>query len=636
MAGMKKLLTASLLLLTAALTLLGPDVRAQRAVAAAGPIPVSAQDPSWGHSRAPVTVVVFSDFQCPYCKKLSATVEQLERRYGPRKLRVVYKHFPLPFHKKARPAAEAAAAIYHLAGNAAFWRFAHHAFSTLSRSGGQNDWRGAARAASLDVAKIERRLGRGKAAAKIDADIALGKRIGVRGTPASFVNGVLLSGAQPESKFVTVIDEQLAAAAKARARGVAAARLYATLSQQNYRKPAPPSQARGAAPPAEDTTTVWKVPIGRSPAIGPRAAPVTLVVFSDFQCPFCGRLAPTLQTLRKKYPKQLRVVFKHNPLPFHHRAEPAAELSMSALAQRGNRGFWQAHDLLFANQRQLADADLEQLAAELKLNPAATMRAVHHRTYKKRIEADQDLAASLDARGTPQSFINGRRLRGAQPLERFVELVDEEIVHAKRLEAKGIGPGRIYTHLMKTAKLPPVAPRKTVPAPTSHNPARGPRGAAVTIQAFTDFECPFCGRVQATLARVRKEFGGRVRIVYRHMPLPFHTHAMQAHEAAAEAFRQGGNRAFWKMHDLLYANQHDLDRTSLTAYAKQVGLNLRAFEHALDSGQHRDTIAADSEIADKAGIRGTPAFVINGYYLSGAQPFAKFKRVIDAALRERR
>ncbi len=624
------------LLLLICLVVLGPlDVRAQPQAPDLGPVPVTSSDPSWGDDTAPVTMVVFTDLQCPFCQRIDLTIGELEQDYGPKQLRVIYKHLPLPFHKQARPAAEAADALRRLRGDDAFYKFTTEALSTL-RSG---SWQDVAKTVGVDSRKLQRLINTGTPGKKVDQDMALAKQLGVRGTPNSFINGLRFSGAQPKAKFVEVIDQQLAAATALRRKGVAAKGIYVALAKQNYQppKPAPaPGQGRGVKGqrPGADTTTVWKVPVGASPTVGPKSALVTLVVFSDFQCPYCAKLVPILDQLRIQYGKQIRVVYKHNPLPFHKRAEPAAQLTMEAFARRGQVGFWQAHDKVFANHRNLEDPDLEQLAIDLKLNPVTAMRAVRARKHKGQIEADQGLAVELDARGTPCSFINGRRLTGARPIEAFVPIIDEEIAHAKKLLARGVAGHRLYAEMMKTAMVPPVAPTKTVAAPTKINPTRGSKWAKVTIQMFTDFECPFCERAQATLEQIEKAYPGKVRFVHRHLPRPFHKNAPLAHEAAAEAFRQGGNRSFWKMHDLLFKHQSALDRASLANYAAEVGLNGAMFDQALDSGRHQKAIAADAAIAKKADISGTPAFVINGYYLSGTQPFSKFKRIIDHALKQ--
>ena len=182
--------------------------------------------------------------------------------------------------------------------------------------------------------------------------------------------------------------------------------------------------------------------------------------------------------------------------------------------------------------------------------------------------------------------------------------------------------------------LPPdgiTSERVEVPV-TVAQPARGPRDALVTIVAFSDFQCPFCSRVEPTLAQVRERYGADVRIVWRNNPLPFHQNAMPAAEAALEARAQGGEDKFWQMHDLLFANQHALERADLTTYANQVGLDQGRFQRALASGTHRTAIQADMALAQRLGANGTPSFFINGVALTGAQPVEAFSRVIDQEL----
>jgi len=623
---MSKALPLSMLLMALALAGIG-DVAAKPDL---GPIPVSAGDASWGRSDAPVTMVHFSDFQCPYCSRVLPVIDDLQKKYGPGKLRVVFKHFPLPFHKQAHEAARVGVIIKSKKGDQAFWRYAREVYSQLSarNSDAVVDAAVAAGVAATVVAHNDTQLLR----KRVDADIELGKSIGVRGTPATFVNGTFLSGARPVEDFVEVIDEQLAQAAKLRARGVRKSRISVELTKRNFAKPAPrPSSKK---PAAKDDKTVWKVPVGTSPSKGPAHALVTLVMFSEFECPFCKRVNATLEALETKYSAELRIVFKNNPLPFHKRAEPAAQLAMEAYRRKGNKGFWAAYDKLFENQTELEDVHLETYARELGLNPTRAMTAVRLGKHRSGIEADQDLASELSATGTPQFFINGRRLRGAQPQEKFEALIDEEIAHAKALLKRGVPRAGLYAAMMKTAKSAPPPEKKVVPKPTKSTPMRGNRRAKVIIQEFGDFQCPFCGRVQQTLDKVMDNYKGRVAIAFRHRPLSFHADAPLAHAACAEAFAQGGDRAFWAMHDKLFADQRSLDRATLVAHARKLGLNVKRFTAALDSGAHEKRIDADVDIAKQAGILGTPAFTINGYFLSGAQPYAKFKKLIDRALKE--
>jgi protein-disulfide isomerase len=599
-------------------------------------VPVSSKDPVWGNRDAPVTLVLFSDFECPFCTRVESTITQLKEKYGPKQLRVVWKSNPLPFHKNARPASLAAETVFRLGGSKAFWTFHDLAFANQKALTPENFEQWAAQA-GVDKAKFKAAYDKQEYAAKIDADMAVGKASGVTGTPASFINGVFLSGAQPTEKFTAIIDEQLAAAKQAIASGTKPEKVYAKLAGENKAK-APPPKDREAQKPAEDDKTIWKVPVGNSPAKGPATALVTIVEWSDFQCPFCSKVIPTLDEITKTYGDKVRLVWKDNPLPFHPRAEPAAELAREARAQKGEKGFWAAYDLLWKNQQKLSDEDLLGYAKELQLDVDKVKTAISEKRYGAEISADQDLADDLQAGGTPHFFINGRRLVGAQPLEKFKAVIDEEIKKSEALLAKGVAAKDLYAEIIKDGKEPPPPERKTVEAPGPDAPWKGGEKAKVVVNVFSDFECPFCKRVEDTVSQVEKAYGDKIKIVWRHKPLPMHKNAPLASEASQEIFKQKGNDAFWKYHGMLFAKQGTPDafsRASLEKYAEELGgIDMAKFRKALDTNVHKAFVDAESKVADAAGISGTPAFVINGYFISGAQPFPKFKKIIDRALKE--
>jgi protein-disulfide isomerase len=185
---------------------------------------------------------------------------------------------------------------------------------------------------------------------------------------------------------------------------------------------------RPPMPAMPDPSKVYAFDVGKSAAKGPADAWVTIVVVSDFQCPFCGRVVPTLKNLEQKYGSDLRVVFKHNPLSFHPRAMPAA---MAAECAKEQGKFWEVHDKMFANQQALEDANLEAYAKESGVDLAKWKNCMKDGTHRNEIAADLQTATTLGARGTPAFFINGRFLSGAQPQPRFEELVDEELRKAK-------------------------------------------------------------------------------------------------------------------------------------------------------------------------------------------------------------
>jgi len=160
-------------------------------------------------------------------------------------------------------------------------------------------------------------------------------------------------------------------------------------------------------------------------------------------------------------------------------------------------------------------------------------------------------------------------------------------------------------------------------------PTQGPAEAKVTIVEFGDFQCPFCGRVNGTLRQVREEYGDDVRIVFKHLPLRIHPQAPGAHAAAEAAHRQG---KFWEMHDKIFENPRDLSEERYEAYAAELGLDVERFKKDSASEEVKKRVEADQREAEKLGVTGTPAFFINGKYLSGAQPFSVFKERVDAEL----
>ena len=406
---------------------------------------------------------------------------------------------------------------------------------------------------------------------------------------------------------------------------------------------AQPSLAQPAAPEAKDDVTdapaeaqpVWKVTLGKSPSRGPRDALVTLVMFSDFECPYCKRLAATFDDLAKRYPKELRFVSKQTPLPFHPNAGPAAELALEAFAQGKEKAFWQVHDALMATT-DLGDASLDAIAGTAKLDVKRARAAIVNAKHRAIIEGDQDLAESVEATGTPTSFVNGIKVVGARPLEDFVAVVDTELARAKALRAKGTPADRIYETLTSKGKTADdeELTRRDVPEPPVTQPFRGLKNAPVTIHLFTDFQCPFCSRAQTSLTEIEQRYKGKVRVVYHSMPLSFHPHARDAAAFALEAQAQRGNNEFWKAHDLLFANQQKLTREDLTVHARTLGLDVAKLEAALADGRHNLAIDTDLELAAKLGVNGTPTFTVNGYELVGAQPVRAFRRVVERALRE--
>jgi protein-disulfide isomerase len=179
------------------------------------------------------------------------------------------------------------------------------------------------------------------------------------------------------------------------------------------------------------------------------------------------------------------------------------------------------------------------------------------------------------------------------------------------------------THQADASKLIPATPRVDAPS-------LGTRDAKVTVEVWSDFQCPFCSRGAATIKQLREKYGDQVRIVFRQHPLPFHEHAREAAAASMAAHEQG---RFWEFHDALFANQGALDRASLEALAGKLKLDVERFRRALDSSTWSNYV--DTEVAEgrARGIQGTPTFFINGKPIIGAQPLSVFTEAIDAELK---
>jgi protein-disulfide isomerase len=160
-------------------------------------------------------------------------------------------------------------------------------------------------------------------------------------------------------------------------------------------------------------------------------------------------------------------------------------------------------------------------------------------------------------------------------------------------------------------------------------PIRGSESAKVTIVEWADFQCPFCVRVAPTLEQINKEYGDKVRFAFKHLPLSMHNKAQAAHQASEAAHRQG---KFWEMHDRIFASPKDLSEETYLKYASEIGLDVDRYKSDFDSSPVRKAIEEDLEQARKLGVTGTPSFFINGRFVSGAQPYGSFARIIDEEL----
>ncbi len=163
-----------------------------------------------------------------------------------------------------------------------------------------------------------------------------------------------------------------------------------------------------------------------------------------------------------------------------------------------------------------------------------------------------------------------------------------------------------------------------------HDPQLGPREAPCVVITFSDFQCPFCADIAKVLARIRRESGKSVRIVFKHLPLPFHHEAKEAAIASQVVFLEAGSDAFWRFHDRAFAHPHDIDSSVLTNWARDEGVKAEQIAARAKDAEKR--VADDMLLAERLGIRGTPHLYVNARAIAGAFPYEQMRTWVDEEL----
>lgn len=588
-------------------------------------------DDSWGLVGLPVrgpadalvTIVEFSDFECPFCSRAAPVMDQLQEVF-PDDVRVVFVQMPLSFHSNAHRAAQASLAAH---AQGLFWPY-HDLLFENQHQLGEDDLLRRAEEAGLDTDTFFRDLQNEVYLDEVDRQVGIATRLGVRGTPNFFVNGQNIRGAQPFEVFRAAVVDELAEARALMDQGLSRPEIYQQRRDLNLAdsdEPAVVAQpARPAEPPSFAAADLPATPYFR----GPEDALVTIIEFTDYQCPYCSRANSTIEDLVDAN-DDVRVVIRHNPLSFHQRADEAAAAAVAAGAQGM---FWEYHDLLFGSGSTLEDAQLEGFAEELGLDVDQWQADRVSQATREVVAADQGAAVALNASGTPQFFINGERIRGAQPFEAFQNAVNAARTRAEAALEDGTEPAELYDVLMENvASLNDSDAADIAPDPididTGSAPTLGDVDAPIELVVFTDFQCPFCVRFASTAFEFAQE-NDDVRLSIMHFPLPFHSDAHLAAQASVEAAEQG---LFWEFYDVLHDNGTTVDRDSLIRYGRQIGMDVEALESALDSQEHASVVDGDMAAGSAAGVRGTPSWFVNGVFHSGAHPRAYVENAVDSA-----
>jgi protein-disulfide isomerase len=308
-----------------------------------------------------------------------------------------------------------------------------------------------------------------------------------------------------------------------------------------------------------------------------------------------------------------------------------AQAADQPVAKVGNRTISQA-ELEKHTKSELMEIDmqryealregLEEIITEELIKQEAAARGVtpealtkQEITDKAGKPTDQQVQQLYDAN---KDKLGGQSFDSVKP--RIMEHLQQGLVEERRQAYVAELKKKYKTEI---ALRPPI-----VDVGTGGRPSRGGAKAPVTIIEFSDYECPFCKKADVTVQEVMKTYGDKVRLVHRDFPLSFHARALPAAEAARCAEAQG---KFWEYHGKLFASE-DLSPEKLQALATEVGLDKKKFDECVTKEEFKDAVNKDIADGTDAGVTGTPAFFINGRMISGAQPFEKFKELIDEEL----
>ena len=582
-----------------------------------------------GNPNAAVTIVEVSDFQCPFCSRVGPSIKGLLEAY-PNDIKIVWANQPLPFHPNAKPAAIAALAA-HRQGK--FWEMHDKLFANQQDLGPAKyeQW---AKEIGCDLAKFKTDIADPALAKQIEKEQAAANATGANGTPSFFIGGKLVQGALPVDDFKKEVETALADAKAAAAgkTGLEQAKLafakhggdvgtkVAEFFLEGKDAPAAAPQAargeeapkgpEGPVTPPPDSYEIWKVPVDvkRDAVKGDNdKALITIVEISDFQCPFCSRGTNNLSEATKDYGDKIRTVFKHHPLPFHDKARPA---HLASIAAHRQGKFWEFHDKAFGNQQGLGEENYVTWAKEIGLDMGKFDTVRKDPKTDDIIKEDMEMAGGVGVRGTPAFFINGRKIVGAQPAAMFKAVIDEEV---KKAEAAGKKGQAYYDDLMAKGKVfSELGDKVNNLAEVENLPFKGKKDAKYTITLFSDFQCPYCSRVNEPLEQVYEANKDTVKLVFAHFPLSFHDKAKPASTAAQLAWEQGGPDMFWKVHGALFAAQKELSEDKIKEIATGAGVDKAKLDEAMKSDKYADFFKKIQAMGEKAGVEGTPSIYVNG------------------------
>jgi protein-disulfide isomerase len=389
----------------------------------------------------------------------------------------------------------------------------------------------------------------------------------------------------------------------------------------------------------EDPNLVWKVPIGDSPVRGAADAPVTLVQFANYQCPFTRGVEPDLKALLAELGDKVRLVWKDDPLAVHTQAELAATVTREARAELGDSGFWAAHDRFLTPDFRPTDATLHGAAKDLGLDANKVAHALAERPYTEQIAVDAELADDLKTIGTPYFFVNGRRVVASASLDKVRAIVKEELAKTDKLIASGVPRGKIYDHLMEHAQGAQPLEIKVYDFASATIPTRGQGG--VMLVEFCDYKNFLCKLVDPMVDELLKKFQQDIGVSWVEPDHYVSDESRKAAIAARAAYRSGGVGGFDRYRRLLFETQSQgFGGKKLDLLATAAGLDLASFHLVMKDPEVFGELEREPVQAKAAGIHDVPAFLVcgpdycksGGYLLSGGQPRRAFEKRVRLVL----
>lgn len=331
----------------------------------------------------------------------------------------------------------------------------------------------------------------------------------------------------------------------------------------------------------------------------PPLPPVEIVLYSDFQCPFCQQFAGPIREVVSKGIDGVKtnVVFKHFPLSIHPNAQLAHQAAMAARAQGR---FWEMHDLLFANTQRVQRDDLLGYARKLGLDVARFTKDLDSDDTKQAIAKDVEEGNRVGVTGTPSYSINGKLYSGTRSMADLKQLIVGDRLRMRALS-------EVTDAMLST----------------------GDPSAPVVVELFADLQSPVTAPAVAAVRQLLQQHPGRLRVQFRNFPLSFHPQAATAHEAAMIAAR-GGH--FWEFADYVLAHQDSLREQDLVVLAGKVGLDAKAFSTTLLEHRYAPRIEADIQAGQQRGVRGSPSIVIGDKRVDGVPNLAMLARYVNEAL----